>query len=469
MSARLDERCLQKRRKCWYAVQEIPRSLRPAFNGKRRLIRSLHTPDLHLAVARRHAVLADFQRQFESARVRRTHDPIMQSALEWRDAIDRLERGDLSQFHTTRPADPGMTPQENALAVAYAVVDDEADRIEHGGRILPFDDDVPGKPGDPAAAQAFRNIATGRATPLEPFIDSWLAEQDIEARSKGDHRRAVKELLAWIASERLAQTIEVFDRRTAGRYVTHLLSAGLDRQKTVTKRLWSLSRLWAWLESKGYTEGNPWRGHDVGRTGRSARDKQQERPFTPDELRALLAGNARQPLRDMMRLALLSGARIEELSLLRVKDIDTADGTMSLLADPKTPSSRRIVPIHSAVRNAVDARMKGREANAFLFPELGPAPKEGRQRSMALSKAFGRYRVRVGVDDKAPGQRRGLVNFHSFRRTFVTLAEHAGQPESIIRSVVGHKRPGMTLGVYSAGPSLAQRRACVEAVRLPVP
>ena len=54
------------------------------------------------------------------------------------------------------------------------------------------------------------------------------------------------------------------------------------------------------------------------------------------------------------------------------------------------------------------------------------------------------------------------------RRWFITEAERADQPESIIAAVVGHKRHGMTLGRYSAGPLLEQARRCVEAVKLPV-
>jgi integrase len=103
----------------------------------------------------------------------------------------------------------------------------------------------------------------------------------------------------------------------------------------------------------------------------------------------------------------------------------------------------------------------------FVIAELRDAPKEGRQRSMAFSKRFGRCRQEVGVHEKRNGQRRSLVNFHSFRRWFITKAEHAGQPENIIRSVVGHKRPGVIFGTYSGGASLAQRRACVQSIALP--
>ncbi len=73
------------------------------------------------------------------------------------------------------------------------------------------------------------------------------------------------------------------------------------------------------------------------------------------------------------------------------------------------------------------------------------------------------------MDDKRSGQRRSLVNFHSFRRWFVTEAQRAGVPESTIASVVGHEegRRSITLGVYSDGPAWQQMWRCVEAVKLP--
>jgi hypothetical protein len=73
------------------------------------------------------------------------------------------------------------------------------------------------------------------------------------------------------------------------------------------------------------------------------------------------------------------------------------------------------------------------------------------------------------IREKAEAQRHSNIEFHSFRRWFITKAEEAGVPPNIISTVVGHAGglQGMTLGVYSGGPSLDQLRACVGAVRLP--
>jgi integrase len=77
--------------------------------------------------------------------------------------------------------------------------------------------------------------------------------------------------------------------------------------------------------------------------------------------------------------------------------------------------------------------------------------------SAAASQQFITYRRSLGVEPV----------FHSFRRWFISKAEQAGQPESVIAAVVGHRRPGLTFGRYSSGPGVELMRACVEAVKLP--
>jgi integrase len=86
---------------------------------------------------------------------------------------------------------------------------------------------------------------------------------------------------------------------------------------------------------------------------------------------------------------------------------------------------------------------------------------------MPLSKRFNRYRKDLGVHKQDEGKRQSRVDFHSFRRWFITMAEQADIPPHIIESVVGHKRQGMTLGSCSGGAAIKQMKKCVEAVRLP--
>lgn len=440
----VDKRNLEQRRQGWYVVKDVPASLVPMV-GRKRLRASLKTREHRVALLRRPAALAQLEGVIAKAVNRLHQDGFFAEALEVRQTLESPAVVATMGSHEDRDYE-----EWTARDMREEIIDEmvRAARAQHHPDI-----------------RMLVRVANGEATPIALLVDAWLSEADIEARSKGDHRRAIAELVEWCSVEGLVPSVETFDRRAAGRYVSSLLARKVDR-KTVAKRLWSLSALWRWLLAKGHAEASPWGGHMPQGT-RSERDKERERPFTDDEVRALLAGTADRTMLDMVAIAALSGMRLEEIALLQVRDIDLEERTMTVREDPKTPSARRVVPIHPTLFPRITARAAKQPADAFVISELGDAPKEGRQRSMAFSKAFGRYRQRVGVHERPEGQRRSLVNFHSLRRWFITKAEHAGQPEHTIRSVVGHKRPGITFGVYSGGASLAQRRACVAAVKLP--
>ncbi|OCJ03437.1 hypothetical protein A6U85_28565 [Agrobacterium sp. 13-626] len=123
--------------------------------------------------------------------------------------------------------------------------------------------------------------------------------------------------------------------------------------------------------------------------------------------------------------------------------------------------------MHPELLEIVKRRSKGKGPQEWLFDELV----DERDAGDVFGKRFRQYRLKLGVDDKQPGQRRSLVNFHSFRRWFITEAERAGVAESTISSssVVGHEegRKSITLGTYSDGPAWEQMRTCVTSVNLP--
>ena len=86
---------------------------------------------------------------------------------------------------------------------------------------------------------------------------------------------------------------------------------------------------------------------------------------------------------------------------------------------------------------------------------------------MPAVKAFTYYRRKQGVTDPVEGNRRDRVNFHSFRRWFITKALQAGQPELVVQIVVGHKPQSVAASVYLGGLTMEQMKDCVEAVKLP--
>ena len=172
--------------------------------------------------------------------------------------------------------------------------------------------------------------------------------------------------------------------------------------------------------TRGIVDNNPWREQAP-----KAPKVKTKRPFTEVELLALLEGTPRGPvggrvLPDLMRLALLSGCRLEELCALKVEDV--ADGTISI-RQGKTAAATRNVPVHPLLGPILERRSGG--SDSYLFAHLSPGGSD-KKRSWNISKSFTRYRRSVGV-----GGTGREVDFHSFRRCFSTALERAGANEPV--------------------------------------
>ena len=258
--------------------------------------------------------------------------------------------------------------------------------------------------------------------------------------------------------------METFTKRVAGRYVTETIVSKEVDPATGNRWISAASAYWRWMGKRAGIETNPWQGQSL--TKRPARldgGERAKRPLTDPEVLALLDGSPDAELADLIRVAALSGMRLEEVYRLTVADC--ADGWFRVRVS-KTAAGVRRVPIHSGLADIVAQRCANKEPGTYLFHEAGPA-REGRERSMAVSKRFGSYRQKLGVHERAEGRRASAVDFHSLRRWFVTTARNAGQDRAMVAAVVGREAGNITDDVYSSGPSNALKRAVVEAVRLP--
>ncbi len=298
--------------------------------------------------------------------------------------------------------------------------------------------------------------------PVEAELDRFLRERDVSPRYALRHRRATRLLREWLVARSGSDDLRRVSRREAGLFGDHL--AGGRATQTVNSLLSSLSAYWDWLGKRVGVEGNPWQGQQ--RQERRDEVVANKRPFSDDEVRRLLSGDTYSTLHDLMRVAALSGMRISEIARLTVAD--AADGVFQV-REGKTDAAERIVPVHPDLVTLVSRRARDKAPAARLFDELRAPASRLKELSAKASEAFTRYRRQLGIDDRRPGQRQADADFHSFRRWFITKAEQAGALPHVLSSVVGHAegRKGMTLGTYSAGPSVEQRRRVVEAVRLP--
>ncbi len=404
-----------------------------------------------------------FAKAIETARRTSGPDVIVEAGLAWRNALARIEAGDPAAIkahwgyqdpgYPRSPHDPTPTPQQVARDNA------EMELSNHVDHILETEGD--------AAARTLADVAYGRATPLMHHVDAWLAEGGAKGaftpRTKAQYRHDLGRLETWAKAAGVPCTVEAFSRRTAGRYVHETIVAPGVHNVTGNRWVSAASTYWRWLMKRAGVETNPWAGQSLAKPAEHRQGDRSKRPVTDGELRALLVGNPGAELADLIRVAALSGMRLEEIYRLTVADC--AGGWFGVRVS-KTRAGRRRVPIHSGLVGIVARRCEGKGVAAFLFHEPGAAV-EGRGRSMPVSKAFGRYRQAQGVHDRADGKRHSAVDFHSLRRWFVTTARNAGQDQAMVAAVVGHEAGTLTDDIYSAGPSDVLRRAVVEAVKLP--
>lgn len=443
----------------WHCVKEVPKKLQ-ATVGKPRLVKSLGTHDLKIARSRRWEALADFEKVLQAARALSGPDTAVQAGLTWRGILARIEAGDPATLRAHTLYGDQWGPENSheprpLQEVARDSVETDlgllADHMgEENGRTL-------------------LAVAYGHATPLMHYVDAWLSEGGtkgpLNPRTASQYRSDVKRLATWAKSAGLPETVETFTKATAGRYVTETMVRPKVDPNTGNRWISAASAYWRWMGKRAGVDVNPWQGQSLAKTSvRSNGGVKSKRPATDAEVRALLDGSPGQELADLIRVAALSGMRLEEVYRLTVADC--AGGWFRVRVS-KTAAGVRRVPIHSELSGIVAGRCKDKPPGAFLFHEAGAA-KEGRERSAAVSKRFGRYRKAQGVHDGKEGRRASAVDFHSLRRWFITTARNAGQDRAMVAAVVGHEAGNITDDVYSSGPSDEVRRSVVEAVKLPV-
>ena len=161
-------------------------------------------------------------------------------------------------------------------------------------------------------------------------------------------------------------------------------------------------------------------------------------PFTPEEI-DLLWKNINYGVVDMILIGIYSGWRPQELSILKIADIDLENNTM--FGGLKTDAGRnRCVPIHPKIRDLIIKRVdQAKELESdYLFND--PDSQSG------MRMTYDKYRSRW---NKVMGKLKLSHRPHDTRHTFITLAKDAGMDEYIIKLIVGHSIEDVTEKVYT--------------------
>lgn len=427
---------LKLRGRTYYVRVQIPPHLWKAAGGKREYVRTLKTGDLTDANRRKHAIVAAFKQRI--AGLTKQQQPsglseLYDKAVAWRDAMER-HKGEVMFYQGDDEDHPYYVTDE-----FLSQISDEAKEFleDHGEK----------------AATAFYKIARGEGTLLSTQVDGWLTQEadTVTGQTISQHRTVVNAFLAWAGNDVLVEDV---NRKRAGEFVGHLLEPTSSISRRTAKRyLSSLSSFWKWLKGRGLAEGNPWLGHGVGKKTTRGVAKQSNQ-WTDEALIKVLRGSYTPRytsiIRDLVRLALVTGARLDELCALKVEDVNVREeGWWITIREGKSEAALRDIPLHDSVARVLARRLK--KAKTYIFEGLVPGGPD-KKRSWNVSKAFGHYTAKLELGEQRQ-------TFHALRKTFIEVMEGAEVPVSTTSLIVGHARQSMTYGHYSKGQRVQLRDA----------
>jgi len=393
-------RRLMLKHQTWWFRYDIPEKVRPFFDGSRVYMESLGTGDIKVTRDRRDLLELEIKKRIQEARSGEALPPATLTALE----RGRLLREAAAIADTS--SDEGYDSERDIL-IDYASEISEAIKSEE-------------------ERQAFDAGWAGKEA-VGTFVEEWL--ESLKAGSAGfadktvnEKRGLLRQFTEWTTLNK--HMLPDISRKVAGGYVAKRIEG--RHKATAKKHLTALIGYWDYLLRRGKIAGNrktdnPWREQlEPSRRKQGIKEEMmEERPYTDEELLPLLFKEGKrkhdEQLRELSLISFLSGMRLAEITSLTV---DCCRDEKIDLSKSKTAAGVRTFPIHSQLKVLFERRMKDKQIGDLIFHEFARMPNA----ADTMGKAFANRRKDLKIDEKVGSRRRSLVNFHSFRKTFVTKA-----------------------------------------------
>jgi len=149
-----------------------------------------------------------------------------------------------------------------------------------------------------------------------------------------------------------------------------------------------------------------------------------------------------------------TGARVSEISGMRVKDCDLEQQCLHLVATPwrslKTSNSQRSVPLSHTAAAALAKLAQGKDPEAPLFPNYA------KDRGADSCSAMLMKRLRSVITNKK-------LTMHSLRHRMKDKLRNTGCPEAISMAILGHSTNTVAAN-YGSGYALEVMREHLERV-----
>jgi Phage integrase, N-terminal SAM-like domain len=150
---------------------------------------------------------------------------LFEKALWFKDAVQKNKGQKIYPYYN----DPEVAEDMGDFYLSEALDEAKAVLEEHGDE----------------KADRFMRVVKGEAHFIRDYYTLWLDETRPKPKQRDAHSKVIRDYLEWAGQ---GITVEETDRKKAGAYISHLMSARALAPKTVERYRSSLSTLWTWLE-----------------------------------------------------------------------------------------------------------------------------------------------------------------------------------------------------------------------------
>ncbi len=236
-------------------------------------------------------------------------------------------------------------------------------------------------------------------------------------------------------------------------FISSLAAQGMSN-KTINDHISRLQAAMKYCHTNGYIASNP----TLAISKLSKKQSVERRQFTQLEIQTLLE-NITPSISDLVKFALYSGCRKDELLHLRWSDLDLSSDVIQISSKkgswgewrPKTRAGIREIPIIAPLKELIEEMLTKRDTTIdWLF-----VTKDNTRRGNNVNRSFRHSVDRMLTalhpewsEERITEERKKLV-FHSLRHTFATRLANTGIPPKVLQKVMGHESIETTLKIYA--------------------
>lgn len=219
------------------------------------------------------------------------------------------------------------------------------------------------------------------------------------------------------------------------------ISAGTMQVERATMRAY-----YSWLQEDGYRDDNP-----AEKIRQIRVPKGEPRPFTREQVEAMLTSGAYKRTRAMILLGYHQGLRVSQIAAVHGHDIDLMAGTIRTVGKGSKVAH---LPLHPAIRDLAEQMPR----DGYWFPSRG---RSGHITGHAVTCLITRAKHRAGITDPD-------LTPHSLRHSFGTELVEAGVDIRIVKELMMHESL-QTTQIYTQVSARRRREGIIALPRVQAP